>query len=200
MSNGNNNPCQMTNRHDIINHLNNFHREVNRYIHTLPGIILNIPTTNVIQASMTLNWYIECLKNSLIDVMLKEGIGPHGDNVVLTPRNQHDMSSPGMLRREYPPSQPHLTSPMAMHMSQYNPGPIRASVCRPTARANTPRNNNRSAANFGELIRPISGENGPSFAGLFPCQNECENRSTIEVGENKETTNKSGLPRPFATN
>ena len=71
-------------RHELVDHLNNFHRDVNRYIHAMPGVIMGVPCTDVIQAAMSLNWYIAQLKANLIEVMFQEGLSPVRDDEAIS--------------------------------------------------------------------------------------------------------------------
>ena len=66
-------------RSEIVEHLTNFRRDVDRYIHALPGILLGVPCAHVIQAAMTLVWHLDQTKAALIDAMVREGLNPVGE-------------------------------------------------------------------------------------------------------------------------
>ena len=73
-------------RHELIDHLNNFNRDINRYIHVMPGVVLGVPCSDVIQAAIQLNYYISILKGNLIETMLREGLSPVRDSEAISGR------------------------------------------------------------------------------------------------------------------
>jgi hypothetical protein len=61
---------------EIIDHLTNFRVAVDKAMHVLPGVLLGVSCTGVIQASMNLTWHIEQLRGTLIEALIKGGHDP----------------------------------------------------------------------------------------------------------------------------
>lgn len=71
--------CPVVQKHELLEHLGNFQRDVNRYMHSLPAIVLDVPSSSLISSAMALNWNIECFKNTLADAIIKEGLDGRQD-------------------------------------------------------------------------------------------------------------------------
>jgi hypothetical protein len=62
---------------ELVEHLDNFRRVVDRYHHVMPSIILGVPCGHVINMAIDLTIQIETLKEKLVQAMLDEGIDPY---------------------------------------------------------------------------------------------------------------------------
>jgi hypothetical protein len=80
-------------RHEIIDHLRQFRQDIDGYIYTLPGIIMGIPCTDVINMSLNLTRHIELLKGALIEAMLREGLSPYREGDLSTAMVAHSLNS-----------------------------------------------------------------------------------------------------------
>ena len=101
----------------MVDHLNNFRRDIDRYIHAMPGVLLGVSCADVIQVAMSLNWYIDNLKGALIEAMLAEGLSPvrdsdaisgplrmHQSPITSTPiRGQYHQQYPARVQGHFPP-------------------------------------------------------------------------------------------------
>jgi hypothetical protein len=82
-------PSKIVGKNEILAHLTAYRKEVDRAIHSLPGILSGVSCANVIQISMSLIWHIDGLKAALVDALLKEGY--HGGNRQnIGPTTQHN--------------------------------------------------------------------------------------------------------------
>ena len=66
-------------RQDVLTHLNEFRRDIDKYVNALPGVMIGIPFTEVIHMSLNLSRQIEILRGALIEGMLQQGLSPHRD-------------------------------------------------------------------------------------------------------------------------
>lgn len=112
----------------MVDHLNNFRRDIDRYVHAMPGVLLGVSCADVIQVAMSLQWYIDNLKGALIEAMLAEGLSPvrdsdaisgplrlHPSPVTSTPiRGQFHQQHPARVQGHFPPLMEDYLSAIAL--------------------------------------------------------------------------------------
>jgi hypothetical protein len=66
-------------RSEVVGRLNEFRRDIDKYIYALPSTMLGVQFTEVISMSVELTRQIDMLRGALIEAMLQEGLSVHSE-------------------------------------------------------------------------------------------------------------------------